>query len=126
LGEGEWTDLGNIYENTDCSMTRKEQIALIRQKCIEANPQRHPPWKVLRRHDSGEHIIETPCFLPDVLLAMGKSTLGFGWNCRPNDDKLFFHQNGPYYSLLDGDLTRQTDECINFLANMLQQQRTAK
>ena len=81
---------------------------------------------MLRRHDSGEYIIETPCFLLDVLLAMDKSALGFGWNCRPNDDKLFFHQTSPYYSLLDGDLTRPTDEGINFLANMLQEHRTAK
>ena len=65
-------------------------------------------------------------FLPDVLFAMGKSALGFSWNCRPNDDKLFFHQTGPYYSLLYGDLTRQIDECINFLANILQQQHTAR
>src|SRR2546426_810952 len=93
-------------------MNREEKIAAIRQKCIEANPDR-------------EWVVQT-IRLADVLLAIEKSD---------NDQVTFVDAAGFFYAdylqgngiepqdvcwnLPKDDLNEQSEECLDFLAELL-------
>lgn len=98
-------------------MNKDEQIALIRAKCIEANPEIEElvggdgdPFG-----NGGPIIQDRPIRLTDVLLAIRQ-------NERYDDiqvAKLVGIVGLPLWNLRADDLTLQSDECITFLADLL-------
>lgn len=88
-------------------MTREQQLELIRQKCIEANPERD--WFTP---------IPQPIRLADVLLAIPKY-LAIGNTGQFMDASDVLPDEPIYWNLRKDNLTEQGDECITFLAELL-------
>jgi hypothetical protein len=95
-------------------MNLEQQLADIRAKCIEANPEKD--WTRIT--------VDEPCRLADVLLAMDSNnvavkdtgailvrdpeTYNFGWE-KPH----------PVWNLRTDDLTQQSPETIAFIHSLL-------
>lgn len=108
-------------------MTTQQQIDFIRQKCIEANPEINSgqflqEWSIEEINTNPRVAVVRPIRLADVLLAIGKKTThDFGYYCCDNG---VIAQTGSgakaNWNLRKDDLTEQSDECIIFLADLLQ------
>jgi hypothetical protein len=100
-------------------MTRDEQLALIRQKCIDTltTGATRSEKSVYARH------FNRPIRLADVLLGIGESD----WFVNTHTGRFFKWSRAlgemvgqPYsWDLCRDDLTQQSDECIAFLADPL-------
>jgi hypothetical protein len=135
-------------------MTRDEQLAFIRQKCLEANPEivelkfgcqlldkrsGDDKWLYLHRAMGGSMVVEhkitgighgkdyefdvigRPIRLADMLLAIGNPFVEVHAN-----GGIVTQTNWPghklqqaVWNLRKDDLTEQSDECIEFLADLL-------
>lgn len=114
-------------------MTTQQQIALIRQECIEANPEIVSDKKQIDiRNGHGEWLgveetgVMRPIRLADVLLAI-PLTEGTTWRVTQNG--IFVSVEDEWgketftdaqWNFLKDDLTEQSEECITFLAGLLQ------
>lgn len=90
-------------------MTREEQLQLIRQKCVEANPEIKN-----RVHSAFGAIIR----LADVLLAI-EQTEHWRKGTFLRERKTTIHDVYERWNLRKDDLTQQSDECLQFLADLL-------
>lgn len=110
-------------------MTRQEQLDLIRDACIEANPDKE--WIRCAVGDCTVHISKIG--LADVLFAIGKKERGHLFARADGKTVVFFvwnkfgdancHAVEPTYkewNLCNDDLTDQSDECVAFVAELLQ------
>ena len=109
-------------------MNRDEQLAVIRQKCIEANSDKN--WNEERQDGFGYwKAYPLPIRLADVLLAVGKKKKAV---CVDSGGYIGVAQPPPFpdqgvvfvfcdfkYDLHKDDLTEQSDECLTFLAQLL-------
>jgi hypothetical protein len=122
-------------------MNQKQQLDLIRQKCIEANPEiegklhaqwgcpKHDPSAFKKQlHCTCVKVNARPIRLADVLLAMHTISVYVG------DDGQFYQFDGftddgghalqsktIAWNLRKDRLNEQSDECIRFLADLLAQ-----
>jgi hypothetical protein len=116
-------------------MTRDQQLADIRAACIKANP------SILELEEMSGLRIERPIRLADVLLAIelsvGSNITYYSADTRgciygtieldpvqlnnfPGVDHFIKHIPGPTWNLRKDDLTEQSDECVAFLAQLLE------
>lgn len=103
-------------------MTREQQLALIREKCIAVNPSR--VWWSADGPEEGNAAIWEPVRLADVLLAIGdRERIHVGGRGRFftfKGDDMRDMVGGRFWNLRKDDLTEQSDECLAFLAELLQ------
>jgi hypothetical protein len=122
-------------------MTRQEQLELIRQKCIEANPdklaehdhKKLPCQEVCTNrvdiyHDWNERegggctygVQLGPIRLADVLLAIGGRNVKSYYSVHKDGHWCISNfRDLCWWNLRKDDLTEQSDECIAFLADLL-------
>jgi hypothetical protein len=107
-------------KNQDASVLREVFLARVRAACIKANPERD--WR-------GRQWIEEPVRLADVLLALKGNAniaideLGYFMEAEDStrDNNLYSKvYQGRCWNLRQDDLTLQSDECVSFLASLLQ------
>lgn len=107
-------------------MTHQQNLDLIRTKCIAANPAiRNYEYGIERCERHQEHPVEIgwtkcencvaadrPIRFADLLLALEKAT-----DCLYTDHIAHLLQR---YNLREDDLTKQSEETITFITNLLQ------
>lgn len=93
-------------------MTRQQQIEIIRKACAAANPQ----VEILMGQEMSVYYIR-PIRLADVLSAIGNVDA----RVKVDGDKLkvFADETMLTWNLRKDDLTEQSDECVEFLAEIL-------
>jgi hypothetical protein len=117
--------------------TRDQHISAIREACIKANPEL---WKkgdiVYRKIEKHGASVESDIRLADVLLAIKQKDVDLEKKIEDVSGRggakatylystlmRFAHMdasNAEFWNLRQDDLTQQSDECIAFLADLLQ------
>jgi hypothetical protein len=103
-------------------MTRDQNIETIRTACIKANPEK--VTLVVSEENPDTTVFDGPIRLADVLLAIQATTTTKG-TTLVNSYGIFMdtHFNmdmNAGWNLRQDDLTLQSDECVAFLASLLQ------
>jgi hypothetical protein len=107
-------------------MTKQDQINLIREKCVEANPSIQDreyccKYSTYDRRNFCDRCSEKPLgiHLADVLLALGSQSIVIGaeGQFRNYDDDC---DDAPYWNLRADDLREQSDATVEFLHQLLQ------
>jgi hypothetical protein len=116
----------------------QNHLELIRQKCIEANPNRTEGWDIDSGRSTGSGYLEhMPCRLADVLLAIGKkenepksieerivpkhyvNASGQIWEKKIGRQEVRLSTSSLFWNLLRDDLNEQSEDTIHLLAQLL-------
>ena len=104
-------------------MENNDKLNFIRQKCIEANPNRSEGWDEDSGRPTGSGYMDfMPCRLADVLLVIKKMYMN-GTLQKEGEFKNgteWFGEIAWDWNLRSDDLTQQSEETINFLFDLLQ------
>jgi hypothetical protein len=105
------------------SMTHTNKLDLIRQRCIEANP----GIRQCKKYALGSvEAWDRPIRLADVLLAMPKDALDYSMGGVEDKQYVFQADRNPdddlriaYWNLREDDLSKQSEQTLTFLAELL-------
>lgn len=106
-------------------MTRNEQLDAIRTACIKANPEIVEQKEIHVSPLTGKHMkYDRPVRLADVLLAIDRTRCQIRALIQSPDtltiEKVGYGRSIIFdWNLRQDDLNEQSDECIAFLANLL-------
>lgn len=116
-------------------MTTQDQIQLIREKCIEANPEIATKRLVGDKYEVTEEFVSCrPIRLADILLAINKNPEDYSIGTDGRFMKMTWFPNGGFnmewvkesngvlaigWNLLKDDLSLQSPETIQFLYQLL-------